>query len=331
MSEMQYLLNNPLSTGEVPPDMLKTAARSMITGQKNKVISELLSTKEMYYGNNYRDYLIAVIMPLVTGIAASIYAWWKRKEHGVMFLTAPISLFLSLAANYYILSWFFPARLVVRYSCPVIIAAVPVTVLLVGYISSNESRSWQDLFSKKNISATCVTLLVFQLIVGVVFGKTFDSRVKRVYNYRTLLSFPPAIWDANINYNLESLSDASKEKTIGMQSRIEPGVKILAWISKPFLLDFTRNQVYTVSESGLSSAWLNMPLSGGPAAMLEFFRQQGIENFIWEYDGYGMKKWEQYGSRPKLFMQIMDTLSLKGHLLYNDGSTAVFNTERIKF
>jgi hypothetical protein len=332
VNKIQYLLINPLSSGKVSPDILANAAKSIVTGQNKKIISELLSTREMYYGNNYRDYLIAVFVPLLTGITATIYAWGNRTEQGVMSLPSLISLPLSVAVNYYIFGWVFPARLVVRYSCPLIIAAAPVTALLVGHISSKEVRCRQDFLSKKFFCATCVTLLLMHMVIGVMFGKTLDDRIKRVYNYRTLLSYPPAIWDTNLRYNFISFSDESKEKILGMQNHIEPGIKILAWISKPFLLNFTRNRVYTVSESGLlSSSWLKMPLSDGPAAMLEFFRQRGIENFIWEYDGVGMKNWEDYGPRPRLFMQIMDALSLRGRLLYNDGHTAVFNTERIKY
>jgi hypothetical protein len=69
-----------------------------------------------------------------------------------------------------------------------------------------------------------------------------------------------------------------------------------------------------------------MPLSEGPNAMLEYFNQRQIYNFMWEYDGFGMKMWEEYGAYPKLFMQTMDVLAQRSRILYNDGNTVVFST-----
>ena len=306
-------------TSEISTGTFNNQIKLMVTEENREVISELLSTNELLYlGNTYRDYLLAIVMLFVTGLAAASYVWRNKSNMLVPF----ISLLLLVVVNCYILSRLFPARLVIRYSCPVIIALLPMSVLLVGHIVRNEIFFWRDFFPSKVVLAVCCFLLVWQVVVGVAFGPTFVERVKRVVNYRTLLAYPAAMRDDYINYNRLILSDTGKQKMLSHQNEVKPGLKILAWITAPFWLDFSRNRLFIVNNAGLQNDWLKLPLSGGPSALLEYFRKQEIDNFIWEIKGKGMK----YRAASSLLAETMFPMAQKSRILFDDGGTVVFNT-----
>ena len=305
-------------TGELSAGHFNRQIKSIVTAGNSKVISELLSANELFYGNTYRDYLLAILAAFVTGFFAAVYAW----RHKSSMLVPLISLLLLGVFNYYLLSRLFPARLVIRYSCPVMFAIMPLSVLLVGHIMRNEIYFWRDSFSSKVVLTVCGVLLVFQLIVGGSFWTTFGERVKRLVNYQTLLSYPGAITEDYISYNRLVLSGIGKQKMLSHQNEVKPGLKILGWLSAPFWLDFSRNKLYIVNHAGLHNDWLNLPLSGGATTMLEYFNQRGINNFIWEYRGKGMK----YGSTSSVLAEAMFPMARKSRILFDDGGTVVFST-----
>ena len=316
----QNSLGGFTSTSELSPGQFDKQIKSLVTGEKRTVISELLSDKELFYGNTYRHYLLAIVLSSMTGIFAAIYV----KRHQSKKLLPLITLLLLGAFNYYLLSRLFPARLVIRYSCPLIFAIMPLSVLLLGHIMHNEIYFWRDFFSSKVVLTVCSVLLVSHLIVGGMFATTFGERLKRVVNYRTLLSYPGAIEEDYIRYSLLLLSDTGKQKMISHQNEINPSLKILAWLSAPFWLDFSRNRMYIVNHAGLHNDWLNLPLSEGTNAMLDYFNQMEINNFIWEYRGKGMK----YGSTSSALAETMLPLARESRILFDDGGTVVFNTLR---
>ena len=304
-------------TGELSAGHFNNQIKSIVTAGNSKVISELLSTSELYYGNTYRDYLLAILASFLTGFFAAIYVW-RNKTY---MLVPLIALLLLGAFNYFLLSRLFPARLVIRYSCPMIFAIMPLAVLLIGNIMRPEMYFWRDYFASKVIVTVCSVLLIWQMVVGGMFGTTFGERVKRVLNYRTHLSFPAAIIDDYRSYSLLILSDAGKQKMLSHQNEVKPGLKILGWLSAPFWLDFSRNKLYIVNHAGLHNDWLNLPLSGGSNAMLEYYKQMGIDNFIWEYRGKGMK----YGSTSSVLAETMSPVAQKSRIFFDDGGTLVFN------
>jgi len=318
LSLMQNFFEGISLTGRLSSGQFDKQIKSLVTGENSTVISELLSDRELFYGNTFRDYLLAIVMSSATGLMAAIYVW----RHKSKVLVPLITLMLVGALNYYLLSRLFPARLVIRYSCPVLFAITPLSVLLVGHIMHNEVYFWRDFFTSKAIVIMCSVLLVFQLIVGAMFGTTFDKRMNRVVNSRTLLSFPGAITDDYISYNLLILNETGKQKMLSHQHEIEPGLKILAWLSAPFWLDFSRNRLYVINHAGLHNDWLNLPLSEETTATLNYFNQMGINNFIWEYRGKGMK----YGSASSRLADTLQPLASNSRILFDDGGTVVFNT-----
>jgi len=111
----------------------------------------------------------------------------------------------------------------------------------------------------------------------------------------------------------------------GIQDLVPAGGSILAWVSMPMYLDYSRNTIYPTYEYGISNRLLVMPVTEGVEGMRHFFRQLGIRYFIWEYKGYAVKSEAKLGGIQRRFIKSLTELLPVSKVLYNDGNTVVFD------
>jgi hypothetical protein len=304
----------------------KEFSGSLLT--KGDVLKDIFSQKELFWGNTYRDYLTIVVMLCLVLAAASLVAWRgkDRRDTGrlIPMLAALLSVLLTYPL-YYTKTWFMADR-IVRYSCPLLIAAAPVAILLAGWLWTEGNRGRQRKSENyKLLLVPGVLLLILQTAIVGIYRETFMERLKRANDYGTLLSFAAAQAPRNIEYNQYALSDAARGKMSSLQDLTPKGESILALVSMPMYLDYGRNTIYPTHEYGLSNQLLIMPFTEGPAGMRRFFRRLGIRYFIWEYAGYGMKPQALYGGIQRKFIQTLTELLPASRTLYNDGGTVVFD------
>jgi hypothetical protein len=319
LREVHYILNDI----GYPPDIITAPA---VSGDD---VNTLFSKEEIIgYGNTYRDYL-GIIGMLGAAFASTGWITWKNRTKSLKLIPF-LSIFLGTIISYYGLQFLFdPARIVVRYSCPLLIAAAPVAVLITGWLWTQGRNRLHIDFPLQKIALFFGTILLgSQLALIGIFRSTFVDRIQRAYVHRTLLSFPLAQDEIYKQYNDYALGEKGMRRMSFVQKTIPVGETIFAWASMPFLLDFTRNRIYTINESGLVYNLLVMPLAGGPGQMLKFFHQFGIHYIIWDYKSYGMKQAEQMGSLPNDLIDIFNALIPRSKVLYNDGQIIVFDIGR---
>jgi len=290
-------------------------------------VATLLSNREMFYGNTYLDYLGIIVMLFFAFVATGWMIWKKRPRQESILLITFLAVFISAIINYYGLQFLFgPARMVVRYSCPILIAAAPVAILLAGWFwSQGKNKLQTEPALKKTALVFAVILIISQLGNILTFQKTFGNRLQKAYTLRTLLSFPLAEDDKFKQYNNYALSQKAKERMLRIQETVPVEETIFAWTSMPFHFDFTRNPIYPINESGLAYNLLVMPFSDGLDQMREYFHEFGIRYIIWEYNFYGMKKPEKMGSLQNNLIDVLKGLISKSEVLFNDGMIIVFD------
>jgi hypothetical protein len=171
---------------------------------RRDVLSSLLSSKELFYGNTYRDYLILVVMLCAALAAAGTIVWRRRNKPETLALVPLLAILLSVIGNYlvYYEVTFFAAYLFVRYTCPLLIVAAPVAVLLAGWLWKEGNRLRQEKARGYGLPLVLGSLLlIFQFINMGMFRNTFLERIKRADDFGTLLSFPLALNPDYIKYN----------------------------------------------------------------------------------------------------------------------------------
>jgi hypothetical protein len=293
------------------------------------VLATLLSNQDLFYGNTYRDYLSIVGMLSFAFIATGWIVWKNENRRESLLLIPLLAVFMGTIISYGLQFIFGPPRLVVRYSCPILIGAAPVAVLLAGWLWKQGRSQLQTDFALKQ-SALFIAAILFASQIGLLwtFRESFANRVQRAYSYRTLLSFPIAEEASYMQYNDYVLSAKAQDRMVQIQEMVPVGETVFAWVSMPFLFDFTRNSIYTINESGVDYNLLVMPLDSGVKQMRDFFRQFGIRYIIWDYNGYGMKKPAHMGSVQNKLVRILEGLIASSDVLYNNGVITVIDIGR---
>ncbi len=289
-------------------------------------IIPLFSANNLFYGNSYLSYGIIVLMLLALGSYGLMIAFGKRAALTLRgyFLVAAASCTAGIV-SYFFNALYTNPQSAVRYSCPVLIAALPFAWLAASTNVPDPERPEKlngGYGSKMTIMIFLSTLIVF------LFFSNFISRVERAFYRHTTLSFP--VTDSYMERIRYTTSPEAMKLMREIQFRTQPEQKILAWVDMPGNLDFSRNEIYAVGAQGLRNPWVDMPLNGNISDMIQYLKGMGIRYIIFEYsDIYGRvdiyRNW--IASEPKtrfktgvkaLYFRKMLALMMKeGGYLYN--------------
>ena len=308
----------------------------------------ILSTDELVWGGSYLDYNVLVT---VMGVAflLSVYLLYKwspatQANNGcVREKQALITILSSCGAGIvsYLSSLYFINPIsVVRYGCPVFIAVLPVTALLLGRCCFPSAATQKTRQETSRISYLAIFAVVCQGIVAALFGDVMIERIQRARNQRTPLAFP--IKEAYIQHNAAVLRGRAREQMRSLQDKTRKGDTILAWISLPFHLDFIRNRVLIVNAVGLQSPSVNLPIRASRQTMLDHLRGLGVRYVIWQYDGLGMQSeldmrtrllspfsvFRRYGQNGLYFKNAFRSLANKDTIIHRHGNIVVLDLHR---
>lgn len=279
-------------------NILDTFGTSEVFSLRSSVV-QLFSTDTLLYGGSYLDYGLVMIM-LFLACVLSVYSFIKNNSSQFKIYTILVfASAISSIVSYFLNTLFFHPETALRYSCPAFIASLPLAALLLGSLlgvfKHNATDSMQNINIKRLIITS--TLIILHLLLLVVFSNSLLERVSRAYYKRTTISFPLVDNPAYIKYNTYALSDEARKLVQGIQDITKHEQIILAWISKPFHLDFARNKIYTVSELGLFNPGLDIPRTENPEDIRAYLKKQGVRYVLWEFVGEGMKSNQQLKAR----------------------------------
>jgi len=299
--------------------------------------SVLFSSANLLYGNSFFSYGI-IVMILAAAGAYSLSNIMGDKvtpmQRGYLLIAAASC--VAGIISYFFFGLIFFAEQSVRYSCPILIAALPFSFMAIS-MSTPISFAPSKVITLPRIKSPAILLI--PLIVIISFWGNFSDRIERAYNQHMTLSFPVA--DDYINFSHNASSSNAQQRIRGIQYKAAPAQKILAWIPTPMHLDFSRNEIYSIMSSGLSTSWMGMPLNGNPEEMAQYFKAQGIRYILWKYNendalGITYRRWmkspirgyRKAAERGLYLRNMLATLMNGGNYLFRENDIMLFDLQQ---
>lgn len=116
-------------------------------------------------------------------------------------------------------------------------------------------------------------VIAISLLFGFHWRGELSWRIHQVMRARTLLTT-----------SVRSLrSGFDPGEVLALQAAIPPGEPLLARLSKPFLLDFTSNPIYTIDWPCAASPPPGLPCFSGPKLLAEYLCSRSIRYIAFSY------------------------------------------------
>lgn len=251
----------------------------------------LFSSNRAFYGGSYLAYtIVALALSLYAVLCASSSAKQKPvpARLGAVNLAASCG---AAAATYFLINTlgmgFVESLGTLRYSIPVLIGIAPVAI---GLVALHRDDAVQRQGGRRG---TWLAAIVGMTIIGM-FTRAAVERVELLFEYGSELAFLRAGEVRSVTgllaYESAALHGQLSEEITYFQEKIPAGEAVIAWIGTPFLLDFRRNPIIDVNDSGLGTAW-----SRAPSAPF----------VLWQFQGYGITAPQDYVSNIRIFGRRM--------------------------
>jgi len=159
----------------------------------------------------------------------------------------------------------------VRLSFPIVLAAM--LVLLAEVVVSQQLSAGNGNYALASFLAVAGALF----LLGSSWDRTKSGYADYLQNLRAGLT------------NAEMVSSEEIEGYKNLQSSIPAGASVLAWVDKPFLLDFRRNTIFVVDAPGRASLPPGMPMFVGGEPLAHYLVSKSIRYVAYSYgDGAGI-------------------------------------------
>lgn len=277
----------------------------------------VFSTKPLFYGSTYLHYTLIAIGILLIGIYMLHTITKNRDKKSQRAFISLFSATISGSLAYFLLIIFMgPIHAgyshALRYSIPILIGLSAVTLPVLSlYLTTQDTKRYP------RIQQAIIIAIALSLILSLL-----PSAIKRIEQARengSILSFSAFASSKNyIGYNTYVLKGKRKEYIQILQKKIPSNTKILAWISTPFYLDYSRNEIVDVEPMGLQSPWAIV---------------NGVNYVLWEYKGFAVRLNRDYdnllsspgkfardqGFTSIKFLKFLIKISKNENVIYNDG------------
>jgi len=305
-------------------------------------IPDLFSLDLLFYGfgSTFAHYTFTIIFVSLCGLLLVIDGFsrqWtdKTKTSFVFaaFMTPPIIYFLSIIFGGPIL---YGRDAMLRYVIPIIIAAVPTSMIIAGSVLSASGLP-KKIESQRSKPALLILALLSITLLGSFYG-SFTERIKQAFQYGSILSFSDlARHPLFLDYNQFVLSAEASEKVLRAQQIVPKGEPLVAWTPLAIHLDYQRNRILDVNPSGLAAPWVDFPFVKGSDTGITFFEQLEVRFLLWQYSGpfvrseEYLKEWTQspffhyrtVGLRTLEFVKMLSDIVEHSQILYDDGTIMV--------
>lgn len=309
--------------------------------QRENLVANLttaFSLEESPWGGRLLAYSSLVVFLLVVALWS-----WRRINHVEesqrSHLAAGSALGLATVASYLVNLYLFDPLNGIRYSLPLVLPAVAVSILRLPLLIPARPSDPQH---EMRVGALISTLTA--LVLALAFGGAIQERFDRLVRQRTLLSFPVAGTKGYRQYILMSVGAQAAKYVQRVQENFEPGAAVMAWSRTPFLLDHQRNRIYHLNESSIVNPWLaDFPLEGDVEAVRSYLRGLGIRYVFFEHDAPGMKTDDEFTGqidsphfvlrrlalRNLALRRVLKSLGEHSQALYKTPDTVVFDIEKV--
>jgi len=247
----------------------------------------LLSLDPLFYdfSSTFAHYTLTMILVALCSIFLFVYKLPNELKYKMQTLTefaacvtAPILYFASIVI--------IAPRLLgpdegLRYVCPVIIAAVPSTLIIA---STRVSAAIQGNNIKNQLQKYPVVIFVI-FAMGVIgcFSSSLAERAKQAIHYGSLLSFPKRARNPEyIAYNRYAFSSDAKKEVQTAQQMVPEGALLIAWTPLAFHLDYNRNRIVDIDPAGLANPWIDFPFGKEASEGMRYFIHSGAYYVLWE-------------------------------------------------
>lgn len=329
-----------LHSTNIAIDILTALNRSNVVANDHislplRHIPALFSADVLQYGDSYMSYGIIVLMLFMVG-SYSLFSMFASRvtlfQRGY-FLVASASCAAGIV-SYFFNAYYTLPKSAVRYTCPILIAALPFA-LLVASMSATKPANHEKLLRLPGINIA--VMMFMPLLVVILFFNSFVTRLERAYYQHMTLSYP--VPDNYISLVHQTTSSETKKEIREIQYMAQPAQKILAWIDMPADLDFSRNEIYVVNHQGLQNPWLGMPFNGNINDMVQYLKGHDIRYIMWEYgDNYDRvntyRRWSainlKAGTHALYLRHMLDLIMKDGSFLYHANGLVLFDLQQIK-
>ncbi len=303
----------------------------------------LLSLDPLFYdfSSTFAHYTLTMILVALCSIFLFVYKLPNELKYKMQTLTefaacvtAPILYFASIVI--------IAPRLLgpdegLRYVCPVIIAAVPATLIIA---STRVSAAIQGKNIKNQLLRyPLVIFVVFAMGVIGCFSSSLAERAKQAIHYGSLLSFPKRARNPEyIAYNRYAFSSDAKKEVQTAQQMVPEGALLIAWTPLAFHLDYNRNRIVDIDPAGLANPWLDFPFGKDFSDGVKYFIDSGAYYILWHYRSYAVRpvgnlreeaaspypRAHTIGVRTHQLVEMLYDMIKDSEILGNNGSIVVF-------
>ncbi len=293
-------------------------------------IPKLFSFRSLYYGDSLPAFHFLVLTCVATALLALVF-WWKLKTRPAGFVSVTCAGFAVLGV-YLINAHMFAFENAVRYSVPVLIACSVTLPMLLCRLSARRGRA-------NTMTMGIGTVMV---VTVAIFAKTFSTRMALAVREHRAFVFP--VNADYLKYCRESFSRAETARAIEIQQKIPSGTKTLVWAATPFHLDFSRNELMTVTDPGLINPALHFPSDLKPEMFALFLQQWGIQYVLIDVRGFGIKDvgnlmWQaesedsisrKLAERGIYLRRVLAAIGAQSEIVHADKRTVVFKLPSVK-
>jgi hypothetical protein len=318
---------------------IPTTAFAANDSMMGRDIRRLFLIEPHQYGGHRLHYNFAVLWVTCSGIGALYCLWRRRNLHlPTGWMLAGASASCSLPVIYLLYAHLFDSVTGVRYSCPLILAILPV----ISLITANMIPRYAPTTASTTLTPPARRVgRVLQLagnlaVIALFFGAT-TARTLTAVNARTLLAYP--VGQAHLDYQRTVLRGPVANYIRSLQARTKPGEPILVWAEIAFAMDFKRNVILTASENTLINPMLRFPVGARLEDLQTYLRGLGIRYVLFQSEGYSilsvpeLQAWKSKEVHP-LYRKIIDcslyakralgTLAERNRVLYQNEYTVLY-------
>lgn len=177
--------------------------------------------------------------------------------------------------------------------------------------------------------------LVLMVTFGIIGGLIWSGLHQITMTWRNSLGELSFGWRGQ---RIDSIAEL--QEYAAMQASVPAGTTLLVRLSRNYLLDFSRNQVYIADYPGGSSLPPGLPFRRGPESLASYLLDRGIRYIAYSYAEEANFTMATYGDRLTLntnpwvrteaehafdYQDNLKTLGLSRKILYDDGKIFVLD------
>jgi hypothetical protein len=302
----------------------------------------LLSSEKLFYGfgTTFAHYTATMIVVSLCCLSLFVY---KADVHPTP-TTRRVMGFAACAAGpiAYVVGIFMITPILtgpdnsLRYLCPIIIAALPCS-LIIAASAVSESMG----LKKTNNQSAKIPLLVFALFAAglvMIFYESLAERAIQAYQFGSTLSFTELARDPlYLAYNKYALSPDAKKYIQEAQLVVPVGRNLAAWTPLAMHLDYRRNRILDIDPAGLANPWLDFPFGGQVSEGIKYFINLDAHYVLWQNKSPALRpkrvllQWANspyarahtMGVRTYQFVKTLRGMARNSKILYDNGSILV--------